>query len=218
MIADNLVLELLWRIKMKDKKKLIKEINSWIFSILGGFLIAVLINSKVFAKVQVQQSSMENTLFTNQQLIVEKLIYNFKEPKRGDIIIFLEDSEKETILDDALSTINSIASIFSDNKEYSEGSKRLVKRVIGVPGDEVDIRDGYVYVNGKKLQEPYAKGETFSGEFKIPVKVGENELFVLGDNRMVSMDSRKFGLINFKQVEGKAIFRVYPFDEIGQIK
>jgi len=203
---------------MKDKKKFIKEINSWIFPILGGFLIAVLINSKVFAKVQVQQSSMENTLFTNQQLLVDKLSYNFKDPKRGDIIIFLEDSEKETILDDALSTINNIASIFRNNKDYREGSKRLVKRVIGVQGDEVDIRDGYVYVNGEKLQEPYAKGETFSGEFKLPVKVGENELFVLGDNRMVSMDSRKFGLINFKQVEGKAIFRVYPFNEIGGIK
>lgn len=203
---------------MKDKKKFIKEINSWIFPILGGFLIAVLINSKVFAKVQVQQSSMENTLFTNQQLLVDKLSYNFKDPKRGDIIIFLEDSEKETILDDALSTINNIASIFRNNKDYREGSKRLVKRVIGVQGDEVDIRDGYVYVNGEKLQEPYAKGETFSGEFKLPVKVGENELFVLGDNRMVSMDSRKFGLINFKQVDGKAIFRVYPFDEIGEIK
>ncbi|KOA20407.1 signal peptidase I T [Clostridium homopropionicum DSM 5847] len=203
---------------MKDKKKLIKEINSWIFSILGGFLIAVLINSKVFAKVQVQQSSMENTLFTNQQLIVDKLSYNFKKPKRGDIIIFLEDGKKGTILDDALSTIDSIVSIFSNNKDYSEESKRLVKRVIGAPGDEVDIKDGYVYVNDEKLQEAYAKGETFTREFKLPVKVGENELFVLGDNRMVSMDSRKFGLINFKQVEGKAIFRVYPFNEIGEIK
>jgi len=203
---------------MKDKKKLIKEINSWIFSILGGFLIAVLLNSKVFAKVQVQQSSMENTLFANQQLIIDKLSYNFAEPKRGDIVIFLEDREKGTILEDALSTVHSMVLIFSNNKDYNEENKRLVKRVIGVTGDEIDIKDGYVYVNGEKLQEPYAKGETFSGEFKLPIKVGENELFVLGDNRQVSKDSRKFGLINFKQVEGKAIFRVYPFNDIGEIK
>lgn len=203
---------------MKNKKKVIREIRSWIFSILGAFFIAALLNSKAFAKVQVQQSSMENTLFNNQQLIVDKLSYNFAEPKRGDIIIFLEDEEKGTIVDDALTIVDGIVSMFSDNKVVDEKNNRLVKRVIGVAGDEVDIKDGYVYLNGEKLEEPYAKGETLNGEFKLPVKIGENELFVLGDNRMVSKDSRKFGLINCKQVEGKAIYRVYPFNEIGKIK
>ncbi len=65
-----------------DKKKVVKEIKSWIFSILGAILIAGLVNSKVFAKVRVQQSSMENTLLTNEQLIVDKLSYNFVEPKK----------------------------------------------------------------------------------------------------------------------------------------
>jgi signal peptidase I len=203
---------------MKDKKKVIKEIRSWIFSILAVFFIATLINSKVFAKVQVQQSSMENTLFTNQQLIVDKLSYNFTEPKRGDIIIFLENEEKGTIIDDILKTADSIVSIFNKNNDSSKKSNKLVKRVIGVAGDEVDIKDGYVYLNGKKLEESYAKGETMPKEFKLPFKVGENELFVLGDNRLVSKDSRKFGPIDYKQVDGKAIYRIYPSDQIGKIK
>jgi len=94
----------------------------------------------------------------------------------------------------------------------------LVKRVIGIPGDEVNIKDGYVYINGEKLKEPYVKGETFSGEINFPIKVPDNKLFVLGDNRPVSKDSRAFGLINSDQVEGKAIFRVFPFNKIGAIK
>ncbi|NFP91952.1 signal peptidase I [Clostridium sporogenes] len=201
-----------------DKKKVIKEIKSWIFSILGAIIIAGLVNSKVFAKVQVQQSSMENTLFTNQQLIVDKLSYNFVEPKKGDIIIFHENKEKGTIAEDTLEMVDNIISKFNNNKTDIEEDDRLIKRVIGVPGDEVDIKDGYLYLNGKKLEETYANGETISREFKLPIKIPENKLFVLGDNRMISKDSRIFGLIDYKQVEGKAIYRVYPFNHVGKVK
>jgi signal peptidase I len=200
---------------MDKKRKVIKEIMGWVVSIVGAFLIVVLLNSKVFAKAQVQQSSMENTLINGQQLIVDKLSYNFTEPKRGDIIIFFEDEEKGTILDDALRTINSIAVRFSGDKDIEDS--RLVKRVIGVEGDKIDIKDGYVYLNGEKLEETYTKGETIKEEFKLPVKVGKDELFVLGDNRIVSKDSRCFGLVNLKQVEGKAIYRVYPFNQMGKV-
>lgn len=201
-----------------DKRKVKKEIESWIFSILGAILIAGLVNSKVFAKVQVQQSSMENTLFTNQQLIVDKLSYNFVEPKKGDIIIFHENKEKGTIAEYTLEMVDNIISKFNNNKTDIEEDDRLIKRVIGVPGDEVDIKDGYLYLNGKKLEETYANGETISREFKLPIKIPENKLFVLGDNRMVSKDSRMFGLVDYKQVEGKAIYRVYPFNHVGKVK
>lgn len=203
---------------MKDKKNIIKEISSWIFPILLAFFIVTLLNSKVFAKVQVQQSSMETTLFPYQQLIIDKFSYNFEEPKKGDIIIFLENEEKGSIFDETLRTIDNIISVFDNNKDKNGKSSRLVKRVVGIEGDEVDIKDGYVYINGKKLNEAYVKGVTLPEEFKLSVKVGENKLFVLGDNREVSKDSRKFGLIDYKQVEGKAIYRIYPFDKIGKIK
>ncbi|EJE7233860.1 signal peptidase I [Clostridium botulinum] len=201
-----------------DKRKVKKEIESWIFSILGAILIAGLVNSKVFAKVRVQQNSMENTLFTNQQLIVDKLSYNFVEPKKGDIIIFHENKEKGTIAEYTLEMVDNIISKFNNNKTDIEEDDRLIKRVIGVPGDEVDIKDGYLYLNGKKLEETYANGETISREFKLPIKIPENKLFVLGDNRMVSKDSRMFGLVDYKQVEGKAIYRVYPFNHVGKVK
>ena len=196
---------------MIKNKKVLREIRGWTFSILGAIVIVSVVNSKVFAKVQVKQRSMENTLQDSQHLIVDKLSYNFSYPKKGDIIIFLEGEEKGTIIED---TINSVRLITGKGNSQ----KRLVKRVIGEPGDEINIKDGYVYVNGEKLDEPYVKGETNNGEFKLPIKVLENQLFVLGDNREASIDSRKFGLINYNQVEGKAVFRIYPFDEIGSIK
>jgi signal peptidase I len=196
------------------KKAVIKEIRSWIFTILAALFIVALLNTEVFAKVQVQQHSMENTLFEKQQLIIDKLSYNFTEPKRGDIIIFLENEEKGNILKCALRSMDEVVSVFNDSVK----SKRLVKRVIGIAGDDINIKNGYVYVNGKKLEEPYANGQTTNGDFKLPTKVGENKLFVLGDNRSVSSDSRKFGLIHCKQVEGKAIFRVYPFNDISKVK
>lgn len=203
---------------MKDKKLVIKEIRSWIFSIVGAFFIAVLLNTKVFAMVQVQQSSMENTLFSNQKLIVDKLSYNFAEPQKGDIIIFLENEENGTLVEDTLRIIGEMISTFKNGKDSSEDENRLVKRVIGVAGDEIDIKDGSVYVNGQKLEEAYVSGETMNGEIKLPIKIGEDKLFVLGDNRRVSKDSRRFGLIDIKQVEGKAIYRVYPFNKIGKIE
>lgn len=150
--------------------------------------MAALINSKVFATVIVEQRSMENTLYSGQKLILDKLSYNFVEPKRGDIIIFLENEQTGTIIDDTVMFINNIKSKI----ENTDVDKRMVKRVIGIPGDQINIKDGYVYINGEKLNEPYTKDQTFSGERNLPINVPNYKLFVLGDNRTVSRDSRKF--------------------------
>jgi signal peptidase I len=199
---------------MNKNRKLTKEINNWIFSILGACLIAVLINSKVFATVIVEQSSMENTLYSGQKLILDKLSYNFVDPKRKDIIIFLENEERGTIIDDAVTFINNI----NAKAENNVVDKRLVKRVIGIPGDKINIKDGFVYINGEKLNESYAKGQTFTGVINFPLDVPNDKLFVLGDNRTVSKDSREFGLIKYNQVEGKVAFRFSPLKKIGIIK
>lgn len=204
---------------MNSKNKVMKEVISWIFTIIGGLLIVLVFNSKVYASAQVKQSSMENTLFSQQKLFVDKFSSNFSDPQRGDIIIFLEDEYKGTIIDESVRTIEDIVyKITTKNTEENELHSRLVKRVIGIAGDEVDIKDGYVYVNGEKLDEPYVKGETEEHEFELPIVVGKNQLFVLGDNRAVSIDSRSFGLIDCRQVEGKAVFRIYPFNKIGKIE
>lgn len=206
-------------VSMNSKNKVMKEVISWIFTIIGGLLIVLVFNSKVYASAQVKQSSMENTLFSQQKLFVDKFSSNFSDPQRGDIIIFLEDEYKGTIIDESVRTIEDIVyKITTKNTEENELHSRLVKRVIGIAGDEVDIKDGYVYVNGEKLDEPYVKGETEEHEFELPTVVGKNQLFVLGDNRAVSIDSRSFGLIDCRQVEGKAVFRIYPFNKIGKIE
>lgn len=198
-----------------DKKKILKEVKNWALMILVALFLATLLNSKVFAKVIVQQSSMENTLFHDQHLIEDEISYQFKAPQKGDIIIFYKNEDKGTIFTDIRRNVDNF--ITRLKKEDNEIHERLVKRVIGVAGDEVDIKDGYVYINGVKLEEPYAVGETLVGKFVLPITVGENQLFVLGDNRIVSVDSRTFGLVDLKQIEGKAVFRVFPFSEIGKL-
>jgi signal peptidase I len=197
---------------MDDKKsKIFKEIRSWVLVILGAFFFAFLINSEVLAKVIVDQSSMENTLFTGQQLFVDVASYHFEEPKQGDIIIFFPNEEKGNLMDSFARYIDGYRELFT-KIEYHE---RYVKRVIGVAGDTVDIKDDSVYINGEKLEEPYVNGITEVREFEVPYTVKEGELFVMGDNRDVSMDSRAFGPISLKQVEGRAFFRVYPFGKMG---
>lgn len=197
-----------------DKKKILKEIRSWVFTILLAFAVVLVFNSKVMAKRDVSQSSMENTLFNEQQLLINKFTYNFRTPKRGEIIIFYEGEKRGNIIDDSIELFNNL--IYKDEEHALH--RRLVKRVIGVAGDEIDIKDGYVYVNGEKLEENYAKGTTLPEQVAFPLVVDEGKLFVLGDNREVSSDSREFGLIECNQVEGKAFLRVYPFNEIGKVK
>lgn len=198
---------------MNKRKKMMKEIRGWIFSIFIALFIVVTINTEVFAKVIVEQSSMENTLYSGEQLILDKVTYKFKEPKRGDMIIFSENQSKSAHNKWVKEIINNIKYTF----KVDENSDRLVKRIIGLPGDTIDIRDGYVYVNDEKLEEAYIKGETINREIRMPLKIGDNKLFVLGDNRPVSKDSRTFGLVDYNQVQGKVNFRVYPVNRIGKV-
>lgn len=197
-----------------DKKKLFREIKSWVLIVLVAFVMAFLIESEVFAKVTVEQSSMENTLFQNQQLIVNVLSYHFEKPKRGDIIIFFPDEKNGNLLNKFKRYIDGYSELFTGVEKH----ERYVKRVIGVEGDVIDIKDGSVYVNGEKLDEPYVNGITEPRDYKLPCTVGKDEIFVMGDHRQVSEDSRQFGPISLKQVEGKAFFRIYPFNKFGKIK
>lgn len=195
-------------------KKIINEIKGIALTILGSIIIVAIVNTEVLASAKVQQESMENTLYNDEKLIVDKVSYNFTAPKREDIIIFFDNDEKRNILEEGYEYLKEIASI-----SYNTDTRtRLVKRVIGIPGDEIDIKDGYVYLNGSILEELYVKGETYSRDKEFPIKVEEDTVFVLGDNREVSKDSRNFGLVKINQIEGKAIFRISPFNRFGFIK
>lgn len=195
-------------------KMIFREIRGLIIIIIGSIILLSIINTKVFAIAKVQQKSMENTLYSDEKLFANKLSYNFSKPERGDIIIFLKDEEKENFLSESYKYIKEVISF----KYFNDNRTRYVKRIIGIEGDEINITSGYVYINGEKLNEPYIKGETYNRDIDFPIVVGENQYFVLGDNREVSQDSRDFGLININQIEGKATFRIFTLDRFGILK
>jgi signal peptidase I len=155
-------------------------------TILLALLLFLAINT-ITSRVRVENISMEPTLQPGYLLIVNKLSYKVGEPKHGDIIVFHFMGDK--------------------NEDY-------IKRVIGLPGEEVKIENGTVYVNGIALSEPYiAAFPAYNGTWNIP----ENSLFVLGDNRNNSSDSHQWGFVDMDDVVGKAVFIYYPFDVIGSL-
>ena len=169
-----------------------KEIMEWVKDILLAVVIAAVILA-FFKPIIVQQQSMEPNFHAGDYLLTSRQAYRFfGDPERGDVIVF-----RSELLDD-------------------EGNEKcLIKRVIGLPGDVVEIKSGYVYVNGEEIDEPYVKEQGISGEMDA-VTVPENELFVMGDNRGVSEDSRsaRVGTISEDTIVGKVFVRLYPFNSI----
>ena len=198
-------------------KSIIREISEWVLLIVAAFFIASLIQSELFALTEVNMESMMETLEPGDKLIMNKLAYNFDEPQRGDIIIFLRDEPVNGVLGRASIYISDIAKKL--NKDFRRN--RLIKRVIGVPGDTIEIVDNVLYVNGVEQNDPYARIDPYEKIVlnrqleKVDVKAGQ--LFVMGDNRGHSMDSRDFGVISQSWVEGKAIFRIMPFSKFGKL-
>lgn len=196
-------------------KKVLKEILDYAKVIIIAVVLATLISTQVFTFSQVQQRSMEHTLVENDAILIKKITLPFYEPKRGEIIVLLEGVDVNN------SFMGKIERLYEDmyhKFRHIENENRLVKRVIGLPGDEIDIRDGKVYRNGVALIEPYVTSETFSRRVEVPFVVPEKQVFVLGDNREVSQDGREFGCIGLDHVEGVAVFRIFPLHKFGRIE
>ena len=175
-------------------EKNIKELKEWIKDIVIAVVVALII-LQFIKPTFVRETSMLPTLGEYNFLFLSRQAYRFGEPERGDIIVFHT----------SLKTV--------DGRE-----KMLIKRVIGLPGDVITIEDGVVTLNGEVQDEPYTLEGYTSGYVKDLV-VPEGRLFVMGDNRQNSIDSRdpSVGMIQIDDVYGKAIFRLYPFDKIGPI-
>ncbi|MBP7175352.1 MAG: signal peptidase I [Thermoclostridium sp.] len=194
----------------KTQNKVIKEVIEWFLYLFSAFIIASILHTQVFAMTVVDQSSMENTLIKGQRLVMERISYNLHEPMRGDIIVFLQEEETDGILERVKIFFNDISlKLKKQNRE-----DRLIKRVIAVGGDELTIKGGYVYVNGEKLEEHYIK--TMTPDEIYAEIVPEGYVYVMGDNRAISKDSRFFGPIELDHIEGKVIFRLSPIDKIGK--
>lgn len=198
---------------MKDK--IIDEVLEYVKLILVVVVITTLLNTLLFTFSTVKQSSMEHTLNENDVLIIEKMSYNFNEPKQGDIIVFVEE---EAVAENFLTKLSVLYQDMFKKLTGQVPRPRLVKRVIGLPGDVINIEDGHVYVNDVKLDEDYVDDLTFAKILDYPHTVPAEHYFVLGDNRDVSKDSRHFGDVPMNNIEGKAVFRLSPFSVFGLVK
>jgi signal peptidase I len=189
------------------EKKIKNEILDWVKAILFAFILAWVIRAFVFEHSRVDGNSMNDTLQNSQHLIVYKLGYFLHKPQRGDIVTIEEEP----------GNYNRFLPI-PDSAEVD-----YIKRIIGLPGETVDIHDNnndnifHVYINGKELNEPYAIGNTTLETLTFPIKIEPNEYLILGDNRSNSRDGRSIGPISASRIRGKAIFSVWPFKSIGGI-
>ena len=177
------------------ERSIFRELGGWLLYILIIIGLTYLIITFVGQRTRVSGSSMETTLSNGDNLIVDKLTYHFKEPKRYDIIVFPYKYEENTY---------------------------YIKRIIGLPGETVQIIDGYTYINGEQLVGDIYGAEVMeaAGIAAEPITLGEDEYFVLGDNRNHSSDSRdpSVGILKRKDLMGRAWIRIYPFDKMGVIK
>jgi signal peptidase I len=201
---------------MINRRIFIKEMIGWIFALISAVFIALCIKSYAFASPEIRQNSMQNTLIEGQRVIEYKIEYYFSKPKRNDIVIINQKAEKGVFKVLLLNSMDFFEN-FSKSTDQSIDKERLIKRIIGIPGDEINIKDKKVYINGVEFKESYIKGNTFDNGMKFPIIIPHNKYFVMGDNREVSLDSRILGLIDINNIEGKAVFRVWPLNKFGGI-
>lgn len=177
-----------WDIPHDEKKKTSwkREVWEWLKIIVSAAVIAWALNTFIIANSEVPSGSMENTIMTGDRVIGSRLSYKFEDPQRGDIVIFR----------------------FPDNEKIF-----YVKRIIGMPGDTVDIVDGKVYLNGSSepLDEPYIR-EPMIPEAAMHFEVPEDSYFMMGDNRNYSLDARRWQntYVKREKIIAKVLFRYFP--------
>jgi signal peptidase I len=184
---------------LKEGKK--REVFEWLKALAIAVIIAVIIRGFIFTNYVVEGKSMMPTLQDGNRLIVNKIDYDFTKPHRFDIVIF-----------------------------HATPTDDYVKRVIGLPGDTLEYKNDVLYINGNKIAEPYLqpyKSQLTSGfltrNFTLKEVTGEThvppgKIFVMGDNRQNSVDSRRFGFVDISQIVGKVDLRYWPFSEIDLLR
>jgi signal peptidase I len=188
MNGDHQNSELQITVEQSVLRTILRGFRDVLETIVPAILIALLINLFMAQATRVYGQSMEPNLHTDERVIVEKISYHFHAPRRGDVVV-LRVSE--------------------------QSSELLIKRVVGLPGDQVEIHNGNVLINGKPLAEPYLRLPT-SGQFG-PIDIPPLHVFVLGDNRGFSNDSRSFGTVALNEIVGKAWFAYWPPGQLGFI-
>ena len=169
-------------------KNFFEGLRDWFSDFVKALVFFLVLQTYVAQGFVIEGACMEPELHSHEKIIVNKMIYRVKEPEVGEVVVFTYP--------------------YSPNKDF-------IKRVVGVPGDEVAIKDGFLYRNGKKMSESFVKEYVF-GNYG-PLKIPEGKLCVMGDNRNNSHDSRSWGLLDKKLVKGRAEIKFWPVDHIGMI-
>lgn len=190
------------KIKKEKRKKRLASGLEFVVYVGIAVIITYLVLNFIGQRTVVEGNSMWPTLNDGESLIVDKLTYHFQAPKRFDIIVF----------------------------PYQENNGRevyYIKRIIGLPGESIQISDNQILIDGKVLEEEYGYGQyTEGGYAEKPLYLGADEYFVIGDNRSISKDSRylndlgqpEVGCIHRDEILGRAVFRIWPLSEFGKIK
>jgi signal peptidase I len=168
----------------------------WALVIGGALLVALVVRTFLVQAFWIPSASMEPTLHEGDRVLVNKLSYDLHDVHHGDVIVFERPDEP------------------SDVPHPEDEIPDLIKRVIGLPGDVIEARDGIVYINDERIDEPYLAPDTPTTDLPRQ-EVPEGKLFVMGDNRTNSHDSRRFGPIDESSIVGRAFLRIYPLDDIG---
>jgi signal peptidase I len=166
------------------------ELKSWLRDILFAVAAAIFIVIFVIQPVKVEGTSMQPRLVDQERIFVNRFIYRFENIRRGDVVVFWYPRDT---------------------------NKSFIKRVVAIPGDVIEIRNGAVYVNGNGVKEPYLKPEFRDNESFHKTVVPPEQYFVLGDHRNSSNDSRNWGFVPKDLIYGKAIFRYWPLSRWGLV-
>jgi signal peptidase I len=180
-------------------------------------LLAVLFKTFLVAAFYIPSGSMESTLNISDRVLVEKVSYRLGEVERGDVVVFVHEEPGF----EPTSPSNPVTGFFSSLGQaigvVPPSDRDFIKRVVGVPGDKINCRGGKLVRNGQPVEEPYLdQATTTDGCKQVTVRAGQ--LFVMGDNRSNSQDSRTFGVIQRSDVVGRAFVRIWPLNHIGWLR
>ncbi len=180
-----------WRYRKRNSTK--RNSFEWLIILGAAFLAALIIRGLLFQAFYIPSSSMENTLMIGDRVLVNKVSYHMHSVHRGDIVVFQKPKTAQA------------------QRCYSEpGIQDLIKRVIGLPGDKIEMSDGTVQINGARLVEPYIRAGSAPGDAIPQQVIPQGSVFVMGDNREVSRDSRCAGPIPKKDIVGRAFIIMWP--------
>lgn len=177
----------------QEESSLLKDLLEWAAVLVAAVALALVFKAFLFQAFWIPSESMESTLQLQDRVLVNKVSYRLHDINRGDVIVFKRP-----------------------DLSPEDDVKDLIKRVIAVPGESIEGRDGVIYIDGDRLIEPYLQATVASTSFDFgPIPVEEGMLFVMGDNRERSYDSRYFGTIPQDDVRGRAFILFWPLDRIG---